>query len=140
MRELSLEKVCFIIAKSREVDAKVDIGGEVDPSNPVDDDEIDVLAAASGAEEEELVGAIEELNDDEQAELVALALVGREDFSKEEWDDAIEEAANVAGNNAVGYLVGMPLLGDYLESGLSSFGLDCTSLEEQNVAPPAEEP
>jgi hypothetical protein len=140
MRELSLEKVCFIIVKSREVDAKVDIGGEVDPSNPVDDEEVDVLAAGNGAEEEELVGAIEDLNDDEQAELVALALVGREDFSEEEWDDAIEEAANVAGNNAVGYLVGMPLLGDYLESGLATFGLDCTSLEEQNVTPPAEEP
>lgn len=140
MRELSLEKVCFIIVKSREVDAKVDIGGEVDPSNPIDDEEVDVLAAGSGAEEEELVGAIEELNDDEQAELVALALVGRDDFSEEEWDDAIEEAANVAGNNAVGYLVGMPLLGDYLESGLAAFGLDCTSLAEQNVAPPAEEP
>lgn len=142
MHDLSLEKACFIVVKAREVDAQVDVGEEAeDASSPIDENEVEALAAGAGSVvQEELVTAIEELNEDEQAELVALALLGREDFSKEEWDDALEEAKTVAGSGAADYLTGMPLLGDYLENGLDAFGLDCAQLDEMNVAPPDEEP
>jgi hypothetical protein len=68
---------------------------------------------------------ISSLSEDEQIDLVALAWLGRDDNTIEDWPALREEAgrahANRAGQTA-NYLLGMPLLADYLEEGLSLFG------------------
>ena len=106
-------KVCFIIVKAREFDAKVD-PVEPDPgSNEVDDDEREVLADYSDdATLEELRGAIDILDDDEVIDLIALAWVGRGDFDREEWPNARALAAERHRRHSAAYLLGMPALGD----------------------------
>ena len=70
----------------------------------------------------ELRALIADLNVDEAAELVALAWLGRGDYDVTEWKDAVADALQ-RGNRRTGkYLLGMPLLGDYLESGLDALG------------------
>ena len=119
---LPLDKVAFIILKAREYDVKE---GDSDPdegSNPTDDGNADVLEdQADDPVREELVGAIRELNDDERMRLVALAWVGRGTYSKEEWREAIATARSEHSRRTAEYLLGMPLLGDYLEDGLAQF-------------------
>ena len=62
---------------------------------------------------------------EEQVDLVALMRLGRGDGTIEEWDDLRREAADERERNrhTARYLLGQPLLGDYLADGLAAFGL-----------------
>ena len=84
---------------------------------------------AGDATFEELKSFIDSLNRDEQCALVALAWVGRGTYYAENWNQALSEARGEANGRTAEYLLGIPLLGDYLEEGLSHFGEDCTGLE-----------
>lgn len=70
------------------------------------------------------------LNDDEKASLVALAWIGRETFEPEDIAEAIATARAEATTPTEDYLVGMPLLADYLEDGLEKLGLSVSEIEE----------
>ena len=74
---------------------------------------------------EELAEFITALNVDEQCELVALAWIGRGSFLKEEWREALREARHAHGLRTADYLLGLPLLGDYLADALAEFGHLC---------------
>lgn len=117
----SSDKVCDIITKAREFDGKVD-PAETEPS-PVDAESDQVLEDYPGdPTAAELLQAIEDLNDDEVVELIALAWVGRGDYSREEWPDAQALARERHREHSATYLMGMPTLGDYLEEGLAALG------------------
>ncbi len=124
------EKVCFIIVKAREFDAKVD-PVEPDPgSNPSDDQERGILEDyANDSTLEELRGAIDTLDDDELIDLIALAWIGRGDFGRAEWDEARALARERHRQPASPYLTGMPALGDYLEEGLEELGYSCSDYD-----------
>jgi hypothetical protein len=113
----------FILLKAREFDAKVE---EVDPdegSNPADDKMIDVLEfQADDAVEEELVSAIQGLDEDERLDLIALIWIGRGDFTLDQWSDARESAQRIDPLGVADYVLGLPMASDYLEEGLSQFG------------------
>ncbi len=119
---LPLDKVSFIIVKAREYDVKE---SDVDPdsgSNAIDDGQTDVLLdKADDPVREELVGAIRGLNDDERIRLVALAWLGRGTYGLDEWKEAITTAKSEHSRRTAEYLLGLPLLGDYLEDGLAMF-------------------
>ncbi|WP_044548255.1 DUF3775 domain-containing protein [Mesorhizobium japonicum] len=72
--------------------------------------------------EEELRELIDDLNVDEAAELIALAWVGRGDYDAAEWVDAVTAARERANKRTAKYLLGMPLLADWLEEGLEAIG------------------
>jgi hypothetical protein len=125
---ISPEKVFFIIVKAREFDVKE---GDSDPdsgSNPSDDGDVDVLEDnANDPVEQELRSFINALSVDEQIDLVALTWLGREDYTAADWSFVREEATRAHNNKTATYLLGIPLLGDFLEEGLSLLGY---SLEE----------
>jgi hypothetical protein len=56
---------------------------------------------------------------------VALAWVGRGTYEVSEWPQALDTARTERTNRTAEYLLGLPLLGDYLEEGLAAFDLDC---------------
>ena len=123
---IAADKVRIVIAKARQFDAKE---GDSDPdegSNPTDDGATDVLEddPDNDAVRQELVAFINGLNEDEQINLVALAWLGRGTFDIEEWDDAIDTARTEHNKRTAQYLLGLPLLGDYLADGLEAFGED----------------
>ncbi|PSJ58309.1 DUF3775 domain-containing protein [Pseudaminobacter soli (ex Li et al. 2025)] len=72
--------------------------------------------------EEELRELIDDLNVDEAAELVALVWVGRGDYEASEWQEAVTEARRRGNNRTAKYLLGLPMLGDWLEEGLEAIG------------------
>ena len=47
----------------------------------------------------------------------------------EEWDDMRTEDFEEHAGNVAAYLLGEPLLGDYLEEGLAQFGMSCAEFE-----------
>ena len=119
---LPLDKVSFIILKAREYDVKEEGADPDTGSNPIDDGQTDVLTTKQDDPvREELLGAIRSLNEDERLRLVALAWLGRGTYSKEEWREAIATARSEHSRRTAEYLLGLPLLGDYLEDGLAMF-------------------
>ena len=126
MLTIDPDKVCFIIVKARALDANTDAGMGDAGGSMIDDDMLEVLdEATEDATGEELKAFIDGLNIDEQIELVALSWVGRASFTKEEWAEAVREARHAHSRHTADYLMGMPLLGDYLADGLAEFGHSC---------------
>ena len=123
---ISPEKVCYIIAKAREFDAEVEPAGPDAGSNPVDTRESEVLEDYRGDPTfAELRAAIDNLNDDEVIDVIALAWLGRGDFVRSEWADARALARERHRHHSGAYLTGIPTLGDFLEEGLSAVGHSC---------------
>jgi hypothetical protein len=66
------------------------------------------------------------MSEDEKADLVALMRLGRGDGAIGEWDELRREAADGRNNRTTSYLLGEPLVSDYLAEGLDAFGLTWT--------------
>jgi len=77
-----------------------------------------------GAMYDTLKGLIDDLNDDEQAGLIALTWLGRGDREASEWEGLLALARERnAGRTAATYLVEMKMLGGLLAEGLAAFGI-----------------
>jgi hypothetical protein len=130
MLEISTAKVVHVIIRAREYDAKAGIWEHSMSRGFREDDGNSILQNfATDATRSELAEFIGGLNDDEQASLVALAWLGRGSFAPEALDDAIETAKSEKVSNTGDYLIGIPLLGDYLEEGLDKLGFSVEDAE-----------
>ena len=124
---ISAEKVRFLIEKARQFDVKEAATDPDSGSNATDDRMVDVLEDdGEDPVVREITGFINAMTEDEQIDLVALMRLGRGDGSIEEWDDLRREAADGGNNRTAGYLLGEPLVSDYLAEGLDAFGLTWT--------------
>jgi hypothetical protein len=129
--EISPAKVGFVIVKAREIAAKV---AAWDDGATTDHDAESILESFSeDATQEEIKGFIRDLNEDEQASLVALAWIGRGSFAPEELDEALSTARAERTNRTEDYLLGMPLLPDYLEEGLDRLGYSVEDAEDESL-------
>ena len=77
----------------------------------------------------ELKSMIEDLEPDQQVQLVALMWLGRGSFSIDEWEDALQEAGDSWTKTTADYLIGTPLLANYLEEGLTELGYSAEDYE-----------
>ncbi|MHC0052343.1 DUF3775 domain-containing protein [Actibacterium sp. D379-3] len=127
MLEINPSKVAYVILRAREIDVKV--GRWDSPGDTADADTI-LEARAGDATEAELRAFIDALNADEKASLVALMWIGRDTYSVDDLDEAIQTARDEATTPTADYLLGVPLLPDYLEDGLDKLDLSVTDLEE----------
>lgn len=130
---ISPEQVCFIVVKAREFDVK-DANSELESgSNASDDQMISVLEdRRDDPVQQELYSFIEDMTEDEQIDLVALAWLGRDDNTIEDWPSIRADAASAHSARRGGtarYLLGIPVLADYLEEGLAMFGKSCEQFE-----------
>ena len=126
-----LETLCRIILRAKEYEAQVPTdydGGEAPET--VDDSDEETLSvlddSINTSVEEELIASLEDLADDQQAELLAFAWVGQGTYDVADWDEALEEAA--AENSIVEELMEMPMLASVLEAGLAAFDLNCNGI------------
>ena len=129
MLTVEIDKVCYIVSLARQFDADMPEDDE-DPGSDLGGDEFDEIDEDSEIHEESLLEDeihefVNRLNEDEAAEIVALAWVGRGSYGRDEWEQAMEEARRNANERTAEYLMGMPLLADYLEEGLAAFDLSC---------------
>ena len=130
MLTIPLEKLACIIIKAREYDAEVPPVDEDSGSNPSDDAARDILEGTlQNPTRQELIDALNGLNEQERIELLALAWLGRGDYTKGEWREALKEARRIHDDKETDYLIGTPLLSDYLEKGLSLLGYSIEDYE-----------
>jgi hypothetical protein len=125
MPDINTAKVGFVIVKARELESE-DEGIEADASDAADDKFVSVLTDdAYSSVHLEVTEFIDAMDEDEQCELVALAWVGRGDFSAAEWAEAVAEARQRRKGPTSRYLLGIPLLASFLEGGLGEFDESC---------------
>ncbi|MCC6304662.1 MAG: DUF3775 domain-containing protein [Rhodobacteraceae bacterium] len=88
------------------------------------------LAREGRRGDRELEAFIEALNEDEQANLVALAWVGRGAFEPAEFAQAVATALAERTVPTFQYLMDMPHLAENLEAGLDALGVDVAGAED----------
>ena len=127
---VSTEQVCFIITKARQFEVK-DVPTISDPgSNATDDHMVSVLEArGNDPAAQEIRSFVNAMDEDRQIDLVALTWVGRGDYDISEWVDARAQAAAAHNDRTADYLLGLPLLSEFLEDALSDVGLSCEDEE-----------
>jgi hypothetical protein len=123
----------LVITKARELDLKV-APGELDDASDEDTMQRILEDYADDPTFEELRSFLLHQNDDELKELLALTWLGRGDFAIEEWQDVLKRVRDVRQYHTADYLLGTPLLADFLEEGLSQFGLSCAEFELAHVS------
>lgn len=129
---LPVQTLAFIIEKAREFDALVDDDDPDRGSNATDDRMVAILEdAPDNPIEQELTTTLRNLHDEELTELLALLWVGRGDFDRESWADALRQAREAKNKRIVRYLVGTPMLGDLIEEGLAELGVSVPLPEEE---------
>lgn len=131
MLGISVELVQDVIRHAKAFDATVPVVGDDDLDGAGDDPGSDLTddEAREALQDHvddpayvELKNFIDSLNEEEQVNLVAIAWIGRGTFAPDEWEDALEEATDEHSDHTAEYLLGTPLLGTYLEEGLSALG------------------
>lgn len=137
---IPLDQLAFIVTKARAYDAEVDPVDPDDGSNDADDRAVDVLEASRhNPNARELAGAIAALDEEAQANLVALVWIGRGDYEPEEWDSAREAARERHEGPTARYLLGIPLLGDLIEEGAARLNVSLTREEQLGMHNPITE-
>ncbi|HZV21412.1 MAG TPA: DUF3775 domain-containing protein [Hyphomicrobiales bacterium] len=135
MLEIPVDKVAYIILRARELDAKTDPWDEA----PIDRDDVNseaILEDLPGdATRQELREFLGSLNEDELASLIALAWIGRGTYAPAELDEAIATAKAEHSSNAAAYLLGLPLLPDYLEEAMDELGYSAEDEERSLIGP-----
>jgi hypothetical protein len=123
---VSLETVATLVDHARAVQGTeiLDLDAEEGP------DAAESAEIEDEFDEDSLRAAILALNEDEQTALIALAMIGRGDFTAEEWDDALAQAGERDGGaDAAEILMAMDNFGDLLAEGVAAFGLSIEDVD-----------
>jgi hypothetical protein len=127
-----LETLCRIIIRAKENEAQVPAQDPDEDADNVDDFDDEGGEALSVLEdelntgvEEELRAILDDLADDQLAETLALAWVGRGTYDVTEWEDSCAEANDEDPESRIDELMDMPLLASHLEAGLAAFDFSC---------------
>ena len=126
-----LDTLCRLILRAKELEAQVPAADpDEDPDNEDDYDEggetLSVLEdELNDGVEQEVQAVLDDLAEDQLAEVVALAWVGRGTYDASEWNDAFADANDLDGEERIDELMDMPLLGGHLEAGLAAFDYSC---------------
>ena len=133
-----LETLCRIILRAREYEAQVPSGYDNDeePDN-VDDTGEETLSVLddeiNSSVEEELRGILDDLADDQIAEVLAFCWVGQGTYDASDWGEALDEATSETNQGTEGVideLLEMPMMASVLEQGLAAFDLSCADMGE----------
>ena len=126
-----LDTLCRIVLRAREYEAQVptDFEGNEAAEN-ADDEGGEILSALDNtintSVEEEIRAALDDLGEDQLAEVLAFCWVGQGTYDATDWDEAMEEAANEKG--AIDELIDMPMMASVLEAGMAAFELSCDGI------------
>jgi len=127
-----LETLCRLILRAKELEAQVPAEDPDEDPEDVDDyddeggETLSVLAdELNTGVEEEVQALLDDLADDQLAEVLTLAWVGRGTYDSSEWDEAFAEANDLNAEQRMDEVMDMPLLAGHLEAGLAAFDYSC---------------
>ena len=125
---VSLETVAAVVDLARALQGKEETDAE-QATEDANSEAALLQETPDDMTEDALRQFIDELNEDEQASLIALAWVGRGDYGSEDWEEARSLAAERNQADAAAYLMDMDMLGDLLAEGVAAFGMSIEDVE-----------
>jgi hypothetical protein len=125
---ISLETVATVVDLARAIQGKEETDAE-QVTEDANSEAALLQETPDDMTEDSLRQFIDELNEDEQASLIALAWIGRGDYGFEDWDEARGLAAERNQSDPASYLMEMEMLGDLLAEGVAAFGLSIEDVE-----------
>ena len=136
---IPVDTVRFIIGKLRECGNEGMSAEPAEGSRPPDSDGVGALRRQDGpcrctAMLQELRSFIDDLPEDQQVDLVALAWLGRDNCLATDWPTIRGETTEPHYAHTARYLTSMPMVDDFLEEGLSTLGF---SVEHASVENPS---
>jgi hypothetical protein len=133
-----IDTLCRIILRAREYEAQT--ASDNDPGedpDKVDDEQEGALSVLEDeintSVEEEIRSTLEDLGEDQLAEVIAFCWVGQGTYEAGDWDEAIEEATDLTRESteeAINEVMEQPMLASVLEAGLAAFDLNCDGVGE----------
>jgi Protein of unknown function (DUF3775) len=126
-----LDTLCRIILRAREFEAQTpsdyDAGEDADNIDDSDEGALSVLDDdVNDGVEEELRAALDDLGEDQLAEIVGFCWVGQGTYDVTDWDEAMSEANDeVRSGGAIDELLDMPMLASVMEAGMAAFEITC---------------
>jgi hypothetical protein len=116
----------MLIVQVRGLMAKVPPELPDDASNPTDDPTppADLQDEEGDLTREEIIGEIQALEPRQQAELVALMWLGRDEGEAADWDDLLQQALERREVPTESYLLDHPLLAEHWLDGMECLGLE----------------
>jgi uncharacterized protein DUF3775 len=133
-----LDTLCRLIVRAREYESQTasDYDPGEDPDN-IDDEQEGVLSVledeVNTSVEEEIRSVLEDLGEDQLAEVIAFCWVGQGTYEAADWDEAMEEATDLCRESvreAIDEVMEQPMLASVLEAGLAAFELSCEGIGE----------
>ena len=133
-----LDTLCRLILRAREYESQTasDFDPGEDPDN-IDDEQEGALSVLedeiNDSVEEEIRSVLEDLGEDQLAEVIAFCWVGQGTYEAADWDEAMQEAQDLVGEStseAINEVMEQPMLASVLESGLAAFELTCDGIGE----------
>jgi Protein of unknown function (DUF3775) len=133
-----LDTLCRLILRAREYESQTasDFDPGEDPDN-IDDEQEGALSVLedeiNDSVEEEIRSVLEDLGEDQLAEVIAFCWVGQGTYEAGDWDEAMQEAQDLVGEStseAINEVMEQPMLASVLESGLAAFELTCDGIGE----------
>lgn len=125
MLRISSSKVAQIILLAHEL--RMNSGEMEILTEDLSEDEVHTMGRM---DDDAIRSFIGDLNEEEQTDLIALAWIGRDTFTVDELDEARATVVSEATSETADYLLGMPELAEYLESGLDAFGISAEDEED----------
>lgn len=125
MLRISSSKVAQIILLAHEL--RMNSGEMEILTEDLSEDEVQTMGRM---DDDAIRSFIGDLNEEEQTDLIALAWIGRDTFTVDELDEARATVVSEATSETADYLLGMPELAEYLESGLDAFGISAADEED----------
>jgi uncharacterized protein DUF3775 len=125
---VSLETVATVVDLARALQGKEETDAE-QATEDANSESALLQETPDDMTEDSLRQFIDELNEDEQASLIALAWIGRGDYGAEDWDEARSLAAERNLSDTASYLMEMDMLGDLLAEGVAAFGFSVEDVE-----------
>lgn len=121
--------VCYLIARLHDLQGK---SASTLSEGDTDDDPYLAVLEDRGNDpvDDEIRSVIDDLDEEAQVDLVALLWLGRD---VGEWTELRELALQEHNDATAGYLIGTPLVAEYLAAGLEVLGFDCTEWLAKNV-------
>ena len=124
-----LNTVCYLIARLHDLQGKS--ASTLNRGDTDDDPQLDILEdRGTDPVEDEIRTVIHDLDEEAQVDLVALLWLGRDDG---DWTELRDIAVQERNDATADYIIGTPLVADYLASGLEALGLDCVEWTAKNA-------
>jgi glyoxylase-like metal-dependent hydrolase (beta-lactamase superfamily II) len=132
---IPVDTVYFIIGKLRDCDSKDVLAEPAENHCPSDSESVEApRAQGNGCQHatvlQELHSLIDDLREDQQVDLVALTWLGRDHCSATDWSAIRGDTAEVHYAQTARYLLGMSMVGNFLQEGLSTLGFSGEPVRE----------